>query len=152
MGDDAGATSYEYNSGSAKTASGSQEEYEREKGRQDDGVPLVDPEGRYRVLTIMTLAVVLGLATWFSATAVRCVREMHFVHTVERNKRDIWIEQTEKYMVERGDIDRRQRQEERGRQTDSGKQRERRGEVGHGSSGKTSWVVRPGAQQYRHTS
>lgn len=30
-----------------------------------------DPEGRYRVLAITCVAVVLGLGTWFSATAVR---------------------------------------------------------------------------------
>lgn len=39
-------------------------------GRKDD-IPLTDPDGRYRVLGIMTVAVVLGLSTWFSATAVR---------------------------------------------------------------------------------
>lgn len=32
-----------------------------------------DPAGRYRVLAITSVAVVLGLATWFSATAVRSV-------------------------------------------------------------------------------
>eukprot|EP00752_Nemacystus_decipiens_P011777 g10449.t2 len=32
--------------------------------------PSADPDGRYRVLVIHTTAVVLGLATWFSATAV----------------------------------------------------------------------------------
>lgn len=31
----------------------------------------VDPPGRYQVLAITTTAVVFGLATWFSATAVR---------------------------------------------------------------------------------
>lgn len=34
-------------------------------------VPSADPDGRYKVLAIHTSAVVLGLATWFSATAVR---------------------------------------------------------------------------------
>ena len=34
-------------------------------------VPTADPEGRYTVLAILTTAVVFGLATWFSATAVR---------------------------------------------------------------------------------
>lgn len=31
-----------------------------------------DPPGRYKVLAVATLSVVFGLATWFSATAVRC--------------------------------------------------------------------------------
>lgn len=30
-----------------------------------------DPPGRYMVLAVMTLSVVFGLVTWFSATAVR---------------------------------------------------------------------------------
>lgn len=37
-----------------------------------------DPAGRYRVLAIVTLAVVLGLATWFSATAVRCEIQWYY--------------------------------------------------------------------------
>ncbi|CAM9590188.1 unnamed protein product [Scytosiphon promiscuus] len=38
--------------------------------QQGDVLPTADPPGRYRVLAIHTSAVVLGLATWFSATAV----------------------------------------------------------------------------------
>lgn len=39
--------------------------------REEAEVPKQDPPGRYRVLAITTTAVVFGLATWFSATAVR---------------------------------------------------------------------------------
>lgn len=46
----------------------------RERDRDDIEEGLQeDPAGRYCVLAITTVAVVFGLATWFSATAVRCV-------------------------------------------------------------------------------
>lgn len=44
---------------------------QQQQQQQQEEVPKQDPPGRYRVLAITTTAVVFGLATWFSATAVR---------------------------------------------------------------------------------
>lgn len=43
-------------------------------GTSSGELPKADPEGRYWVLAVATAAVVLGLSTWFSATAVRYAR------------------------------------------------------------------------------
>ena len=49
-----------------------QQQQEQQQQQQQQQQELkADPPGRYQVLAITTTAVVFGLATWFSATAVR---------------------------------------------------------------------------------
>ena len=48
-----------------------QQQQEQQQQQQQQQELKADPPGRYQVLAITTTAVVFGLATWFSATAVR---------------------------------------------------------------------------------